>query len=138
MAKVEMVKYIYLQTWRLFAILPFKGANLIKINLLTCDLRTRQSVTYKFIKQFLLNLSPQIAKKKIQLEIFCHFNLCHNRRNNVWQNMLRWMMRQAVKCRTKNFKTSGKQNLHSLLLMMPACVYTSWAACCSLGSHQQQ
>ena len=84
------------------------------------NLQVRKAVSIEF--------APSNGKFFFQMKTFYNFNLCDNRRNNVWQNMLRWMMRQAVKCRTKNFKTSGKQNLHSLLLMKPACVYTSWPA----------
>ena len=72
---------LYLQTWKKF---PLKQTNFK-------ELVTGWSISYKSIKQFRLNLLLQMAKyfciwngktfSHLQMDIFCHFNFCYNRRN---------------------------------------------------------
>ena len=88
MTKVEMAKDIQFQknvhfTWKN---LPLNGAISIKIGLQNCSLQTGRSISY--VNQFWLNpngktFSRSISKSTshLQLDIFCHFDFCHNRRN---------------------------------------------------------
>ena len=95
MIKVEMAKDIYLKSfWHLMRkMFCYSGrANSIKIDIQTCNLHTDQSVNYKFVNQFWLNLLHQNGKmfftsnvknfSHMQMDIFCYFNFCHCRRNN--------------------------------------------------------
>ena len=75
--------------WKTFCY--FDRANSIKTNLQTCNLQTIQSISYKSIHQFWLNLPYPNSKTfstsnvknnpHLQGDIFCHFDFCHSRRN---------------------------------------------------------
>ena len=66
-------------------------ANSIKTNLQNCNLQIIRSISYKFVNWFWLNLPNWNSKKvstsnvknysNLQMDIFCHFNLCHRKRN---------------------------------------------------------
>ena len=68
MTRVKMAKYVHLQMW-LFCHLIWKTfcnldrANSIQTAFQTCNLVTRQSVSYKSVNWFCLNLAPQMATK---------------------------------------------------------------------------
>ena len=63
-------------------------ANSMETNLRTCNLRSGQFINYKSVNQFWLNLTYTKGKKfstsnvkidsDLQMDIFCHFDLCHS------------------------------------------------------------
>ena len=67
----------------------------IKTDLQTCNLWTGQVVSYMFVNWFWLNLFYPNGKKfstsnvkknwQLQMDIFCHFDFCHRRRNGFKQ-----------------------------------------------------
>ena len=77
--------------WKPFGEMQMKPPSIIT-NLETCSLQTNQSESYKSTYQFWLNLSYSHGKKfsHLQINIFCHFNFCHNRRNGFWSHGFGW------------------------------------------------
>ena len=67
MKKVEMAKHIHFQMWKLFDIFKCEkkaiwGYKSNQTNLRTCNLPNGQSIRFKSIKQFWLNLPIHMAK----------------------------------------------------------------------------
>ena len=69
-----MAKDIHFQIRYFF--LPYEGANLIDINLQTCNLQTGQSMNYKSVNQFQLSFFHQKDKKKFQIKWQFLFHIC--------------------------------------------------------------
>ena len=129
MTKVEMAKYIHLHMWKVFAIckcenfLTFEWANSIETRLWTYNLLTGWSISYKSLKQFQFNLPHQMAKKitfeigkrfsHLQMDIFCHFNFCHNRRNGF---SMCWFIGSEMSCWEKlEFIHSTWHGIYSIM-----------------------
>ena len=80
---------IHWQMWKFFCHWILKTfchldrANSIKTALQTCNLSTGLSLSYKSVSWFWLNLPPQwqFFFSYLQMNIFCQFDFCHNRRN---------------------------------------------------------
>ena len=89
----------------------FDRANSIKTNLQTCNLQNIQSISYKSIKQFWLNLPYPNSKTfstsniknnpNLQIDIFCHFDFSHSRRNAFCQSRLELFASKSNLCTPK-------------------------------------
>ena len=85
--------------------LTFERAYSIKTRLWTCNLPTSWSISYKFLKHIQFNLPYQMANEitfeigkrvsHLQIDIFCHFNFCHNRRNGF---SMCWFIGSEMSC----------------------------------------
>ena len=87
------LKFFWHLIWKTFCHLD--RACSIKTDLQTCNLWTGQVVSYMFVNWFWLNLFYPNGKKfsmsnvkknwHLQMDIFCHFDFCHSRRNSFKQ-----------------------------------------------------
>ena len=98
-------------------ILKIPQPNSIKANSWTFKLLTDQSICYKSVSRFPLNFpypngkkfSTSNVKKKshLQIDIFCHFDFCGNRRNDFGSNyksifIFRWVWDSFIQTRFRN------------------------------------
>ena len=93
-AKVEMPKDIGLQLWKMFAIwcekifLPFGYPPAMFISYLRWKLRDKNCLM-KFKRQNLFTLNGKNFSN-LQMNIFCPFKFCHNRKNGFRWDVATW------------------------------------------------
>ena len=84
--KVEMVKDIHLQIWKRFAIWrsKFNRNCLLTCNLWTSQLQVSKLVAIEFAcssGNFFFKFANGKTFTQLQMDIFCQFDFCHNRKN---------------------------------------------------------